>query len=519
MLIGLWQIKVLLGSHIERVETRGKQFRYYNDVQLLKKKKEELPVGTVIFARTSDLPDVLPEHDVGLVCLQDDDRDLSDCALEHILLKPDTDLSAMYQRAQETVDTLTAASYAIETLLNDLFRGKSVKETMDLSYNLFHNTLVLYVGSMKAQNVLVSSSEDVMDELYATQYVFSGSKKDTILDLMKQHSQDFDKMQIYERPVLFEDGSNFPGKRRIASALNVPENSNYSGAVIVYEDCQPFDDQTVLYLDVLSRILSYKLNKHGLQNTDPQVAAEQKLIDLLNGQRRGKHNQWVSVINGDRYQNYHILTLRPKSHSSQTFNAIKKDLNYAFYYIIVTQIGNRAVAIINPKDEEELAQYEVAVRDLCEKYEAVAGMSTNFSDINAGREHYLQALEALDTGRRWSDATTLFPFQEVKFKALLDRLPKDVPLERYLSPAYKMLKEIDEEKGSEYCKTLQTCIANHFNRKTVSQELFIHRNTLAQRIDKLRDYFGNDIEDADFLYDFYFSCLLDDYQREINEHA
>jgi len=72
---------------------------------------------------------------------------------------------------------------------------------------------------------------------------------------------------------------------------------------------------------------------------------------------------------------------------------------------------------------------------------------------------------------------------------------------KYLQP----LIDYDEQYGSDLITTLEAYLKNDKKISRTADELFIHRNTVRYRIDRINDILGVDLEDGEMLFNIYFS--------------
>ena len=74
-------------------------------------------------------------------------------------------------------------------------------------------------------------------------------------------------------------------------------------------------------------------------------------------------------------------------------------------------------------------------------------------------------------------------------------------------PLIEKLENYDREHRTEYSRTLFCYLRNERNHQQTSAELSIHRNTLSQRIEKLREIWNPKLDDPQerfyLLYSFY----------------
>lgn len=157
----------------------------------------------------------------------------------------------------------------------------------------------------------------------------------------------------------------------------------------------------------------------------------------------------------------------------------------------------REVSSVNPKEELEKSSRNMI--SALEK-EGASGIHISYgSVVNELREvsrSYKEAKMALDVGRIFFDEREVIAYSELGIGRLIYQLPL---------PLCKMfIKEIFGDKSpddfdEETITTINKFFENSLNVSETSRQLFIHRNTLVYRLDKLQKSTGLDLrvfEDA-----------------------
>ena len=75
-------------------------------------------------------------------------------------------------------------------------------------------------------------------------------------------------------------------------------------------------------------------------------------------------------------------------------------------------------------------------------------------------------------------------------------------------PALSALQRADQEKGTNYTETLRMYAAENFNVTRTAQRLFIHRTSLQDRLNRIRELTGIDLECPEARFDLLFSLRL-----------
>ena len=145
------------------------------------------------------------------------------------------------------------------------------------------------------------------------------------------------------------------------------------------------------------------------------------------------------------------------------------------------------------RDEDEIAEYTAAVMDTMASEgntDLQAGIGREAADLGALHESFVEALNALKTGIRYHPEETLFRFSRLKVERIMDAIPAD--RQEALTREYR-LGNGEAKPDEEMMETVDVFFANDLNIAAASKALFIHRNTLNYRLDKLRRETGLDV--------------------------
>ena len=169
----------------------------------------------------------------------------------------------------------------------------------------------------------------------------------------------------------------------------------------------------------------------------------------------------------------------------------------------VTAVDEKNVIVVKeledqdgPAELEKAAQnfYEILKNDGEEEIHIVYG--TVINDIKEVSKSYKEAKLALDVGKIFFSEKNVIAFSELGIGRLIYQLP--VPL------CKMFIREIFEGKSpddfdEETLTTINKFFENNLNVSETSRQLYIHRNTLVYRLDKLQKSTGLDLrvfEDA-----------------------
>jgi sugar diacid utilization regulator len=140
-----------------------------------------------------------------------------------------------------------------------------------------------------------------------------------------------------------------------------------------------------------------------------------------------------------------------------------------------TEVSEYASALL------ETMESEAGIRCLC-------GIGNDASGWQALFRSYQEALEAVDTGLRFHLNAPVFLYQEQTLERLLDTIPKE-KRQRLRAEVFRQ----EQPLSAEMMETARTFFRNDLNLTTTAKELFIHRNTLLYRLERIRKETGLDV--------------------------
>lgn len=159
-------------------------------------------------------------------------------------------------------------------------------------------------------------------------------------------------------------------------------------------------------------------------------------------------------------------------------------------------LGNDMLALIKDtafRSEDEIAEYAAALIDtmVSEGFtDLQAGIGTEAESIYDLHRSYEEAVNALLTGTGYHADRTLFRYSEQKLERIIDLIPSESRmkiLEEYLSNCG------GDAFSDEMMETVRVFFDHDLNITSASRQLFIHRNTLNYRLDKIRRETGLDL--------------------------
>ena len=125
------------------------------------------------------------------------------------------------------------------------------------------------------------------------------------------------------------------------------------------------------------------------------------------------------------------------------------------------------------------------------------GVSRIVRGLAGLRQAVSQALDALSLGQRIHGRKSPHYYEELGLYRLLSGLRAQDELQRFYDETLGLLARYDEAHGTELVNTLEMFFDQNANASQTSRALFIHRNTLNYRLQRIGEITGLDLNDAE----------------------
>ncbi len=143
--------------------------------------------------------------------------------------------------------------------------------------------------------------------------------------------------------------------------------------------------------------------------------------------------------------------------------------------------------------DDEIAEFAAAVIETVETETGIqirAGIGASVVELARLKESLRQARQAIAVGSVFQPDRQVFCYRRQAMERLISAVPEETRRQirkEFLSP------EPGKQLNPEMMETIRAFFRNDLNLSTTARELFIHRNTLIYRLDKIRKETGFDL--------------------------
>jgi purine catabolism regulator len=167
---------------------------------------------------------------------------------------------------------------------------------------------------------------------------------------------------------------------------------------------------------------------------------------------------------------------------------------YGNQYIVVFQ------ALKSPEDMESANQLgRRLLEQVATEFPGVAvlgGVSGPARSLTDWPAAYQEALQAMQLGQRLKLVNQIVEFNSLGIYKLLYDLEEDPAVRRFTDEIIGPLVRYDEENRGSLVKTVEAYFAHHGNISQTAESLFVHRNTLLYRMERIQELTHLELEQS-----------------------
>lgn len=211
---------------------------------------------------------------------------------------------------------------------------------------------------------------------------------------------------------------------------------------------------------------------------------------------------------------YRVLNIRPRGdntgetariHVRQTLRRQFPDATVFLYGDVVKLI----VPVHDRTTRDALVLREL--EKLLGEEGCVAGVSPTSGQLGHISLRHQQAVKALELGTVLQGAGPLYFYDNYSVYHCLELCAPQIELPRLCHSAVLKLESYDRKNGTELLGTLHAYLSCHKNLSEAAAFLYVHRNTLTKRLERINDLIHVDLDDAETVFHLMFSYRLIEY--------
>ena len=244
-----------------------------------------------------------------------------------------------------------------------------------------------------------------------------------------------------------------------------------------------------LFVSLVQEWIEFNAKDSDLSRPAPNFAhALEGKSDALLALRRQ-----LSLFGWEKDCRKQILVVSPPPGQNSHTEHLSSQLVGEGHGVYVTLFQKRLVFLCS-MDLAEQNGFSGNLSQFLRDHRCCGASSLCFTNLDQMLKFYHQALTTLE--HRPQVAGTLYRCQDVAMRIVL-KVVDEYGSATLLHPALTAMKEYDQAHKTEYCRTLFCYLKNESRHQQTAEELFIHRNTLSQRMEKIQELWPLDLNDPE----------------------
>ncbi|MGI6028703.1 MAG: PucR family transcriptional regulator [Candidatus Heteroscillospira sp.] len=254
------------------------------------------------------------------------------------------------------------------------------------------------------------------------------------------------------------------------------------------------------FTDLLEGRIESRASAYSLAEVNGLAANRRYVCAVMRVDRfghSGKYEQRPDVLDMDKMQRRITRLCSEYFQSSHINTSVFSRSNYIIS--LITLDDRDDLSNLEPDYQELISGLYDAVKSMAEKPDVVIGVGGGCADILELKRSFNEALEAIRISGFMASPQPVNWFEKLMvYNILGSGVPQDV-LQKFYESSVGQLASYDKENNTNLLETLEVYLLENRNISAAAQKLYIHRNTMNYRINKIKQVLGTDFDDSEKL--------------------
>ncbi len=394
---------------------------------------------------------------------------------------------AFFNRLQSLCDRCSRLDLAL-TECNS--RQAPYREYLDLCFPFIQNPIILYdhdyiiIADSRGLHPLPDDTDWI--NLTSAGYWTPEVRTTALLD-MGEKKYPHNQAYYYDSNRFFH---NF-------ALMNMWDDNTFLSTICVHEIFTPITKSQLFFINHLGLKLTPRFRREVTQQLQAKDLFDRFLQSMLlkNTYSQEFIASRLQLVDWDPSSKYFVFGFADTSDVLQS-TYFPMRMQNIFHNCRTVPVEDLQVTVVRVQDSIHMKDFPALIaiiRDSVVKC-GVSSMLHSFSDITMG---YRQVRAAIEVGRRIAPTAWIYEYEKFAIDYIVKFAMEDSPLSMLCHSAVLQLSQEDEANGTCYLDTLAAYLTCEKNIGKIAEELFIHRNTLMYRLEKIRTLTGIDYDDTE----------------------
>jgi hypothetical protein len=477
----------------------------FSNTRLLLSTTKVLHCGTLYVGNAADLSNLEFETGTGLLIAGEPPPD-TPCIF--ISLPTDTDICGLFNAVIGIFEQFNDWNTALQT---NLLEQQGFQSLIEILGTMVEHPAYLVDSSFKVMEIngspLIEKTSDIWkclkDRRYLPLKIIAGLHDNNKFIWLKSNESAILRTSPYfNRPFI---------------CRSIWHDGSFQGLLFIVQYDRrllPSDFEIVEYfVKVLSKAF-FTDQKHVITRG---AIYEHFMIDMLNGTLKDKDiiTDQLSIMGWQITGTYYLFKCEVSSVDELMIKSLCSRLENVesgkpLYY------DGSIVSIFSIQNSDHIPVLKANLSSLLKDASRKGALSDCFFEFHRLHEHYRQASVALEFGIRLHPDANLFSYSNYAVFDMLKLCENSIDLFALCHKALFCLRDYDKQHGAEYLRTLYEYIRNERSLVKTAAALYIHKNSLSYRLDKMLGFLNIDLEDSNTRMHLLISFSIFDYLKSFN---
>lgn len=306
-------------------------------------------------------------------------------------------------------------------------------------------------------------------------------------DLFTQIVTDEDLKYLENNEILIKKYHNIP-KRFMVKRIN---DGKYTiGYSVIYLENESNLEECKQLLEIGTKALSHEFKINGFSNSVEQAIFSRILDGSLTN--INEIETALKKIDYDSKGEKRLVVLKTDNAQHLCYAISDLGVNNKFF------IYKGDVLCIGDKDRK-LVKANLIELAKATNIQFISGVSGVFDTVSELKNAYLQALEAIEIGQKYSPNDTRYYFGDYRIISLFRKFDHE-ELKRAVDRKLKKVIKYDLENNTSYFDDLKAYFDSGRSINKTAEKLFVHKNSIYYRLDRIKALFNIDVNNEDEMF-------------------
>lgn len=374
-----------------------------------------------------------------------------------------------------------------ESHIRNLAADRKFQEIIDNCHLIFRNPVSLMDGNYQVLACSSAYGEEDVDEEWKYLKRMGCLSVDT-MKRMKRQGQMINAGLLDEPHITPAIGT------RLLRMANVKMywNNEFCGRLVVREKDRPINAGDLRVMKTLQTVIAPNLAK---SSPNTPYSSKDVFSEIITTGRVDRYllEKSLAYLQWSNVQDFRLLLIRMAEDykDDMILHQLRRTILKIFPFCSVNIIDDSLAVIVQKEDVvDNLA--ELMLDDLMLRGKARIGVSLPVKDLSQLRHYYMQLRYAMEQSESPMD-TVVYAFDSmISYLICSSRTDGAVCA---CHPDVLHLLQVDRRESTDYLKLLKTYLDSERNISGTAKALFMHRNTLVYRLEKLSTLLNADLDD------------------------